>query len=90
MRGDAVSAAEQAPQRKGGPEKCERPCLECQDADHHFADPMIGVALEDPTHEAAQVGCETWWECKHCPAWREVAVGDFAEPDDDTEDTEPG
>lgn len=57
--------------KRGGPERCERPCVECPDGKHHFADPMIGFKVENPFHEAARAGVENWYECKHCPAWLE-------------------
>jgi hypothetical protein len=57
--------------RRGGPEHCERPCIECYGVEHHFSDPMTGIASEDPTHDAAKAGCEFWHKCKHCDAWLE-------------------
>ena len=74
--------------RTGGPEVCPRPCQECHDGDgHHFADPMIGFVDESPEHPAALAGCDSWWECKHCDAWREyTGEEDFDEsPNGDDE-----
>lgn len=68
------------PVRRGGPEKCAHPCIEC-DEGHHFADPMIDFAEDEPEHEAAKLGVEQWWQCKHCPAWREYTGDEDDEPD---------
>lgn len=67
-----------APPKRGGPERCQRPCVECPEGNHHFADPMIDFAGEEgaedtPTRrEALAAGCDGWFVCKHCPAWLEV------------------
>jgi len=55
----------------GGPDPCSRPCVECPAGDHHFVEPCIETALEEPEHEAAFAGVQVWWVCKHCDAWRE-------------------
>lgn len=68
--GAEVRATAEGELRVGGPEKCPKPCVEC-DKDHHFVEVMSDFAEEHPNHPAAKVGCEAWLVCKHCPAWRE-------------------
>jgi hypothetical protein len=69
--------------QSGGPERCPRPCSECTEGTHHMSDAMIGMAgdsadeeHEGGVHPAELAGCEAWYECKHCPAWREYIDGD--------------
>lgn len=72
--------------RKGGPETCPRPCGECSEA-HHFSDAMLECAEtseEGADHEAAKVGVEVWYECKHCEAWMEYDL-DGEDGDDEEE-----
>jgi hypothetical protein len=40
------------PPKRGGPERCPRPCVECSDGSHHFSDAMIDFASEDDEDEA--------------------------------------
>lgn len=55
--------------RRGGPEKCPRPCVECGTR-HHFSDALMECADTAPDHPAARAGHGAWYECKHCDAWR--------------------
>lgn len=82
---ETVAQEPARPARSGGPETCPRPCSECS-GEHHLSDAMIGMAgdeqyddNDEPTeapHPAEAAGCESWYECKHCPAWREYVDGD--------------
>jgi hypothetical protein len=69
------------PLRRGGPEACPKPCVECHPA-HHFSDALIEFAEEEDEdttdgmseqhpHPAKVAGCTAWYVCKHCPAWQE-------------------
>lgn len=69
--------------RRGGPERCARPCGECSGGGHHFSDAMVDFADENPEHEAAKLGIGLWLVCKHCDAWRE-------DEDDLEDDDGPG
>jgi hypothetical protein len=87
MSGDIQTSyggpVDSTPPRTGGPATCPRPCIECS-TEHHFADPMFGDAEDEPEHEAAKLGVNTWWVCKHCPAWREYDP-DWDDEGDDLE-----
>lgn len=65
--------------RRGGPEKCPRPCVEC-DGTHHFSDSTIMDRFEDPEHEAARAEIEFWYQCKHCDAWEEIPDDEYCLP----------
>lgn len=36
---------------------------------HHFSEVLTSDVDEHPEHEAARLGWEAWFTCKHCPAW---------------------
>ncbi len=76
--------------KSGGPERCERPCVECPDGLHHFGEYFGRKDSDDPDdedsgpdHPAAKAGLEMWRTCKHCPAWQEVFDPDDDDGDDD-------
>lgn len=63
----SVPATATAAPRRGGPERCARPCVECSGR-HHFSESGLEFAVTKPEHEAARHHV-SWWECKHCDAW---------------------
>ena len=65
--------------RAGGFKTCPKSCGECQGEPHHFSDALLGFSENDPEHEAAKLGIDTWWECKHCDTW--IECGEDEEPD---------
>jgi hypothetical protein len=83
-----------APAKHGGPERCPHPCSECPEELHHFSEAMIEFAddgeeapdiyaegQEDVARrEALAAGCDAWFVCKHCSAWREVTDEDMDGP----------
>lgn len=86
--------------KRGGPERCPRPCSECPEGEHHFSDAMIEMAddgrgvEEDATddadkarEQATAAGCAAWYVCKHCDAWQEYTDD---EDDDWRDGVEPG
>lgn len=71
--------------KRGGPDKCPRPCSVCEGDDHHWG--YHDFAESEPEHPAAKAGHEVWDGCKHCDAWREVPdeeddLGDEPLPDE--------
>lgn len=71
--------------RSGGPNKCPTgPCSECT-GPHHFSTEAVEFAIDErdddePEHEAAKLGHESWCPCKHCPAW--ILWEDLADDDE--------
>lgn len=75
-----------AEMRKGGPETCPVHCGDCggEPGEHHFSEAMLEDAetSEDGAeHEAAKLGVEVWYECKHCTAWLEYDLDGELEED---------
>lgn len=72
---------------RGGPEECPRRCTECagEPGEHHFSEAMVENGHASPEHEAAKMGIEAWYECKHCDAWLEYG-DDEGEADDECDD----
>ena len=56
--------------------------LEAFKSAHHFSDAMISFSddFEEENSEPAKLGHESWYDCKHCPAWVEASA--MLDPED--------
>lgn len=59
--------------KRGGPDVCKRPCVECGPR-HHYSDALMEDAEGSPDHPAAKAGCDVWYVCKHCGGWKEARL----------------
>jgi hypothetical protein len=52
---------------------CARSCRFCSTTEHCWSLEHTGDHYGEPTHPAALLGIVSWFECRHCPAWKKVA-----------------
>lgn len=59
--------------KHGGPEKCPKPCVDCEGERHHWIEVVPDLDNPDNAAQVAMVaaGVIAGYACKHCDAWTE-------------------